>query len=271
MSWKATRNRLVALAALSCLLPGAAQAGWDAHVPQTAFVWHGKPVDPRCTSDIGETHPDDQPLADLAQCTRPGDVKREGNGYTVESRDPNGAMEYDTYEVLARDGMRFVLSLNYGGGGTGRFTGLFIMRLDGDKLVGEKFLSGGDRCNGGLTESSAKGHVVLWSENLTPPDLLALGGIAPPEPYAGLEASAMSCVATRDMEYDLDRSTPWLVSATLIGPLQDSAGWTEQYTEQHCFNLYFNKALTGGSAVLDPAHITAFAKGFERACPPPKQ
>lgn len=250
-------------------------AAWDAHAPEATFVYRNKPIDPRCVTGFVSGDESPNSIA-LASCTKPGAVKRDKDWFTVEEPDA-GAMStpYDSYSVLGRDGARFALAAEWSGGGTGDFDSLLILRREGDRLVAEPGpQAGGDRCNGGISGAKVQGSTLAWSENLTPYDLVVQGGIKSLTAYTDLEASASSCVGTRNLEYDPDKKTTRLVSVTLEagaamgegGKIADRPGWTEQYTYQHCFNDYYNGYVARGKTLLSPAETAAFAKGFAGTC-----
>jgi hypothetical protein len=258
------------------LLCGAASAtGWTTDAPEKAFTYRGKPIDPRCV--MAMLGPEEKSgNAALGTCTKPGTITRNRNSFSVdEPPEGAGGMPSDSYEVLGRNGGYFALATDWSGGGTGDFTGLVILRRTGDKLVLERdLLRGGDRCNGGLSNPRLVGNVLHWSEYNTPADVVALGGVEV-EAYKDLEASAASCVATRDWVYDLGTGKRRLASLTLFpsagndspsGKLVDQQNWTEQYIFQHCFNAYYNAYIGRRQTTLSPEQVKAFAQGFARTC-----
>jgi hypothetical protein len=275
VSWKATRNRLVAVAALVCISPAIAQADWNARAPEKTFVYRGKPIDPRCVTAFSGINGAPSHV-NLVQCTGFGLVKRDGHTFSVTDPDENSlSTAYDSYEVLAQNGMHFVISTDWNGGGSGYFTDLFVVDRRGAILSVDKMLSGtGDRCNGGISGNSVRGHVLRWSEQITPYDLTTLGGLKTLAAYKDLESSAASCVATRNMEYDLDTGATRFVSVTLRadagmgqnGRIEDQKGWTENYTYQHCFNTYYNHHVAASKHELDPDALKRFVQSFAQAC-----
>lgn len=244
----------------------------------SGFTFHGRPIDPRCVAALVPMEAGAPQPVELARCTKSGKVTHVDSSFEVEEPDPAAVMgtPFDSYEILGRDGARFAIATLSSGGGTGRFTDLMIVRKSGARLVAEKILlRGTDRCNGGLWDAKLDGSLLIWSENLTPSDLIEFGGIKSLTAYKDLEASASSCVATRNMAYDMKSGDAHMVSITLQpgygqgnsnGRIEDREGWTEQYAHQHCFNTFYNGYVFDGRTELDPAQLKAFADGFASAC-----
>jgi len=260
------------------LLPVAAQAGWDTRTPEKVFVYRGKPIDPRCVTLLDDwKRPAHVPLT---SCTKPGTVARDGATFTVEEPDVRSiSTPFDSYEVLARNGTQFVVSTLWSGGGSGRSSALIFLKMHDAMLSAEReMLSGGDRCNGGLFDSHVKNGVLYWSENITPLDMIAKGGVALTWNSNALEFGAQSCVGTLDWEYDLQTGNKRLVSETLTlgyfggtreastGLKEDQPRWTERYKAQHCFNIYYNGYVSRGKTVLSVSDMKAFAAGFAQKC-----
>ena len=273
----ATRAALVLL--LSCQTASAGT--WVTQSPESAFTYRGKPVDPRC---VGALMPMERGLpksADLSRCTGPGKATRDGNDFWIEEPDPDAIMgtPFDSYEVLARNGSRFIVSMLSSGGGSGRFSSIVLVRREGDTLNAERFFTEiGDRCNGGIAGAHVSGNRLFWSVNVTPYDVLQASGAGLASGASGLEYGAQSCVATLDSEYNLVTGKMRLVSETLTlsyfggteesrsGLLSDQEGWTEQFKHQHCFNTYYNSYVSKGHTRLSPTEMKAFGQGLVLAC-----
>lgn len=257
---------------------------WNTATPEAAFVFSGAPVHPECLEGLGDSLVLGNAV-DLGQCAKRAEgglkpVKHDGRVFSAENsgddEEPGG---YAEYQVLANRGPEFLIRTTWNGGGTGIFDSLQVVRLNGAKLAVVKQLMSGDRCNGGLFDHGLAGNIVRYSVNLTPYDLIALGGDTKLEAYSDLSASAQSCVAKEDQQYDLDTGKTQQISVTLTGAwfarspaenasklLEDEAGWTENYKYDHCFNAYYNTYVKSGRLVLKPAEVKAFADGFRAAC-----
>lgn len=251
---------------------------WITGSPERNFTYQGKPIDPRCVAALVPTESNSPKEVDLGDCTKPGKVVRRGASFEIEEPDPYAVMDtpFDSYEILASNGSRFVVSTLASGGGSGLFSDLFLIDKDRNRLTAEKFfMETGDRCNGGLAGAAIHGHQLQMSVNMTPEDVITLGGA---KSFRGLEYAAQSCVATGDWEYDLDTGKLHLASETLTlsffggsaeaksGLLSDQPGWTEQYAYQHCFNVYYNGYISRDHKKLSPVEIKNFTRGFARTC-----
>jgi hypothetical protein len=211
---------------------------------------------------------------DLNACAKTPDgrmkVARDGNSFTSDSADRG----YSSYEILNRAGDRYVLELAWSGGGTGVFQSLLVVRKSGATVTLIKHIAGGDRCNGGLSDIQIVGNKVRYASNLTPYDMAELGGPSKLKAYEDLSASAGSCVATEEREYDLATGQNARVSVTLTGGdrvsksllLEDQAGWTEKYKYDHCFNNFYNSYVRRKQLVLKAAAVGGFSEGFKAAC-----
>ena len=244
----------------------AAALAWTTVHAERGFIIHGKPIDPACP--VAAVQLKDGQAVALKSC-QTALKPAFGGGYFSVDHSASGGDADDSYSVLAASGARYAISINWNSGGSGIFSSLLLLRRDGDTLVREKaFSNGGDRCNGGIAEAEADGATLTWSENLTPYDLVARGGVRTLEAYKDLEASASSCVATVDHTYHLDTGREDAVMVSFDAThLDDVAGWTEQYKYQHCFNAWYGAyASKHGGDALTEADVKAFAAGFLKTC-----
>jgi hypothetical protein len=266
--------------ALVFLLVAAAPASatalrWDTDRPERSFLFNGKPVDPRCVTRLVEET--SHKRVDLRGCEAEQDhskITRRKSWIEVDGSSDGGmSIPYDSYEVVARNGSRFVIATDWSGGGTGKFTDLIVVsKSDAAFSVEKSLLHQTDRCNGGLDNPRVEGDKLLWSEDITPSDVVRFGDEGLSNVYSQLDGSAINCVATRNMDYDLDTGKVRFISIRLTGQfylphskfLKDEFGGAAAY--QHCFNEYYNGFVERGQTVLDPAAIKEFARGFTRAC-----
>ncbi len=263
----------------------AAAASWTTHAPATAFIYAGHPIDPRCAvfdSSWEQTSRD----FDLRRCTRqmragpPPDAR--DNGLMEAAFPPGGdgaPAGYAQYAVVAAKGRQFLLNAAINTGGTGIFDVVLLARKAGRHLFVRRMIRGGDRCNGGIVDVQIQGDLVRYSVQITPRDVIALTGPLSTDLEKGLEASALNCVATMDMEYHLATGTTRFVALTLTGDLlandpsarlADREGWTERFAYQHCFNAVYNSFVDAGRTGFAADEAYQFAQGFTARCVSPK-
>jgi len=273
VSSKATRNSLVAIAAFACMLPIAAQAAWDTRAPENAFVYRGNPIDPRCMRILTSPKVDAPTQIDLADCTKPGPINLRDREFWVLTKGTPLGTAFDSYEVLARDGARFIISSDTNDDGFLMSSYLTILhKRDKTLVVDEKLMPGKYTCDFLPPTAKVRGRHLTWIESLAPYDLLELGGLTMPK--TDLD-DKIGCWATREIDYDLDTGRVRTTSAWLDffqhgaehgGPIRDMQGSTERFTYQHCFNAYFNGLIAKGDADFDADGIKRFADGFVSTC-----
>lgn len=227
-----------------------------------SFTNHGQPIHPKCVSAlvVGEG----APSVYLATC---GSVK----GRVVTTKDDRSWVEPGaerpesvSYRVVGSVGDDWLVSWSWSGGGSGRFTGLSVLRVSKSGVLRVvKSITGGDRCNGGLAKVSIEKGAVRFAVHATPIDVVS----ATPEGRAlaldslQLEVSAMSCFAT--IEY-LDGA---LAAATLEADApEDRPGWTDRYRLQGCYNALQRDYAMRGKLSLDRAAFVDFVTAFRRKC-----
>lgn len=154
--------------------------------------------------------------------------------------------------------------INYTGG-SGRFSSMVLVKVEGDTLKLVEYYTGGDRCNGGIREARVEGDDVLYGVNITPYDFIpyALGeDTAGLQAYEDLESSAASCYAiawhrNHDFyEVELDPEA---------GAAADP-DWVERYKYQACFNSELKKVISSGKLKLSQPELKSFVEDFLKAC-----
>lgn len=252
---------------------------WSTVAPEKMFTYRGAPIHPGCL-DSGETKEGD--TIDLKTCT--AEAKKTYHRPTVK----NGSVNADgidetsphpvfaSYSVLANNGSQFLLQTQWSGGGTGIFDGLSIVERQGDSLRLKKFITGGDRCVGGLASARVKGDKLLYSSDIPPYYMIAEPTEALTGAYQNLNFGAISCVARNDMEWDLSAGKERRLSLTLTGewytgngapgkPLEVQPGSPGEAINA-CFNRLYNSYFLRKQTHLDPAALAAFRQKFFASC-----
>lgn len=184
----------------------------EEHSPPTklpgALMIGGAPVDPLCFDALGGEPTQTIALTDcgkgLKVLKRSDDGPKQFVSFQYEGDDLGGmSTPYIEYEYLGSAQNAGLILVRWSGGGTGHFSTLGLFKRDDKVLTVKDVLAGGDRCNGGVDSASidAKGH-ILYKLNITPYDMLALGG-DPQRPfmsqvsaYDDLDACAACCYGT---------------------------------------------------------------------------
>ncbi|MCB9188514.1 MAG: hypothetical protein H6600_04700 [Flavobacteriales bacterium] len=132
---------------------------------------------------------------------------------------------YFSYDVLAQEGDKFIISTSECGGGTGIFSDIRVLEVKGNTIEVIDNFASGDRCTGGLMECTYEKGMVYYSSNITPEDLFLYGfeGDIPNYDIV-LDWCAMCCIGTADYEYSLKTGDIKLNSITVdleyYGPLE---------------------------------------------------
>ena len=149
-------------------------------------------------------------------------------------------------------------------GGSGRFTSVVVVQVDGPDLKLIHSFGGGDRCNGGVADAEIKDNALIYGFYITPADFttLALGDDQGLIPYEDLEASASSCFGIA--RYDAGN----LVEVELLpeAPKAADPEWTSRYALQRCFNEFMLKKTADGKVILRGESFKAYVTDFMNSC-----
>ncbi len=170
---------------------------------------------------------------------------------------------FASYELLGKTAAGTAVETYNETGGTGRFSSIILVNLNGNLLKLVDSVAGGDRCNNGVTEAKVENGKLIYSENITPGDFptLAWGEDKGLKPYEDFEASAMSCFGIATFEDGK------VARVTLNeDAVKETGDWTNQYTYQKCFNQKFKEALTAGHKTMTAAEFRQFMDGFLSSC-----
>ena len=157
--------------------------------------------------------------------------------------------------------LTFCLSKN-SGGGSGQISQLVGLKREGNILRLAQTFAYGDRCNMSPSNAKLRGGSFSFDLTTTPYELVTLiAKNAALKDDDNLEDSAASCVALTHIR---DEN---VVGVTLTEKdLQDQPGWTERFRYQSCFNAFYRKAVSSGQTDLTREELSAFTKGFLKAC-----
>lgn len=235
------------------------------------LIWNGKDVPPLCFNKLimGEV-----PLAsvDLTTCGTDPELTvtktytHEGqliSNYRYKESEPDEPDLSIMYHVVGTTDEGTAVEVSSYTGGSGRFTGLEFVSIDGNTLKLNKALGGGDRCNSGVADAEIKDGKLVYGFYITPGDfpMLATGDDQGLVAYEDLEASASSCFGIA--RYREGK----LIEVELLPKAVDAsdADWTARYALQKCFNGKL-KAQAATKAILPTEEFKGFVKEFLTGC-----
>jgi len=237
-----------------------------------AFVFRGRPIHPFCVLFSEEESSRHAPVP-LATCAKgnaifgPADaaapIEQHDDGWMwATNRDTR---VYSGYRVLARKNDRFLLALEWSGGGTGRFTDLAWVRLDPTSLADVNDVLGGDRCGGGQSAFRVEGRRVFFKADLTTVDVLRLSDVTVPDTVrAMLDSGYFPCYGYVNYVYDVLAEQLRLESLTLRPDTQPAAReiFRAHTGSQACFDELVGEV----REPLQPSEIAAFGRRFISRC-----
>lgn len=231
-------------------------------------MYDGKPLDPLCVA--GSAEPGGE---NLKECT--GSLNKTDDtmsakgletfedgsvGYTFDC--PDGCMRepFVSYKVAGKVPQGYVLKVTSSGGGTGVFSDVRVVNVEGDTLK-QTIITGGDRCNGGIDNVSvAKGTIIQYGQNVTPFDLVELSGgnKVDFEAYDDIAACAACCIGVAQYE---DKE---LVGVNLtMDAMESTEGMGPIDT---CFYGVYNDIVRAGNLTLNREAIDEFGASFSARC-----
>ena len=188
-------------------------------------------------------------------------------GFDWQDMNPDTyAQGYSYYRYFpAQKNSYWIYSIN-NGGGSGDFTYIYLVSRNNKNTLSIKFIAGGDRCNGGLSNVNADSKGLNYQVNLTAYDVIALN----PEvakvvrAYDDLAACAACCVAKAN--YEVTSTANSILTSVTLNPIVNASDLPDQGIKQTCFDNIFMSHLKSGHATLSPQEVAQFAKRFEKEC-----
>ncbi|QMT61482.1 hypothetical protein [Legionella sp. PC997] len=236
------------------------------------FIFHDKPVDALCFFNMEGNE------IDLNQCglAKENYVMKGQNSKLIAEgfigynwQDPefsDSAQGYSYYKFFnAGEKLYWLYTLN-SGGGTGVFTAIHLVKRKKADILNLETLAGGDRCNGGLQNVSESNHHLIFSQNLTAYDLIALSKEPDPrvKAYDDLAACAICCVAKA--YYKVDSNAQLKFDYVDLGTIADTKEMPNQGALQSCFNQLFISYIAAGNSKLTQNTLNEFAAKFKQTC-----
>lgn len=240
----------------------------DGQSKLSAFMWKGKVISPECIDRMFPLEGDALKQVNLSECSASqgnfeGSITIEGNNVSSDYKE-GGYLQYTVIDQVTEG---TVVSLMINSGGTGRFSSVAVLEIKGDALVNKKVFSGGDRCNGGISDVVVKDDKIFISQNITPFDFIELAykDNLKLEAYHDLESSAGSCFADVVSENEMPVKVVLNPDAVSNTENNRDAEWVSKYTYQKCFNDFFLKQIQIKKD-MDMNEFKIFVDGFFRTC-----
>lgn len=150
-------------------------------------------------------------------------------------------------------------------GGSGRFTSVVVVQVDGPDLKLIHSFGGGDRCNGGVADAEIKKGMLNYGLYITPGDFttVAYGDDQGIVAYEDLEASAASCFAIARYQNAALTEVELLPDAIKNS---ESTDWSTSFTMQKCFNQRISDTIKSGKTILSPEAFKDFVGSFLNTC-----
>ncbi|CDZ76430.1 hypothetical protein BN59_00699 [Legionella massiliensis] len=236
--------------------------------------YQGKAIDSLCFENSEKTK------LDLTQCgakqqkvePKDSDDKMLQKGYigynwkdpSMPEDAPTGYSYYRFFD--AGNHQYWVYTLN-GGGGSGAFTNIYLVKRSDPKTLELTFVAGGDRCNGGIGDNlSVKNGNLNFNVNLTSYDLIALAKpqLTHLKAYDDLAACAACCAATGAYTASLDKQITF--SYAELNKTDNEEELSDQGKYQACFNKHYIAYVKKNDVKMDQEQLNRFADIFNKSC-----
>ena len=242
--------------------------------PQILKTSLGLPVSPLCFDTLNMV--DGPKQVDVTTCEALPDYKNietsfEKGQYRTSyqfpaEQDAPAETGYSAYNVIGRTTNGLAVQTYSESGGTGRFSSIVTVTLEGNLLSLEDRIAGGDRCNGGITEAHVENGELVYSVSATPGDFaqMAYGDDHGLKAYEDLEASAMSCFA--EATYKAGKLQAVAFNPDALPTDKTSEDWAKQYKLQPCLNDQIKARLAMGQKNMTTAEFKSFMDMFMNSC-----
>lgn len=178
---------------------------------------------------------------------------------------------YLSYRAIGTIGPDTIVLTDYSGGGTGRFTELLRVRINGDTMEILETLAGGDRCNGGIVDAKIEGNELVTTYFVTPYDMVTLNGQNPQkiEAYNDLESCAVCCVGEATSRNNvLERVALTMEPDEIANYTKPDVGIVD-VPLNICFYRYYETALQKTKMLTAGTQLDSFISGFNTSCKKP--
>ena len=235
----------------------------------TEFVWYSKerPFHPYHVSQLLGLG-DREPEVDISN---PIELPEGFSMYEDEGEFPSGftidygddfvmRTPYFQYNYLGKEGNKYFIGTSDCGGGTGIFSSITILELKGSLLSEVASVCAGDRCNGGVGNTSYKDGKIYFSQNITSDDLYIMAINPSEKPQVSLDYCAMCCVGEANYEYDVNSKETTFISFQSF--LDSENEEPEDGTDLEYFYYLLDKHLSENGDQLNQDQLDNFVTEF---------
>lgn len=242
------------------------------------FTFHGQAVHPAAVSALYRSTTGQIDLAAFKTNLEPRQWEDQPEWWVTDfEQDPvSGRSPFFAYAAFAgpiSDGAElYILSVTFNENEPADVSNIVLLQKNGTWLSLIRTWTEGSACNGGISNQRMEKDNFLYSQELTPLDLLNLSVGVPLSLTANedLEVTSESCSGLANYVYNLTQDREDLVSVRLYDePVQDEKGRTERFRYQSCFNRIFNDYVARGKTALTPKEVDEFAVRFMDECVKP--
>lgn len=236
------------------------------------LVFENKPIDSLCFFD-NENISDKIDLNNCGAAKQKFAIKDQNEhllkqgfiGYnwqdTAYPESPGGYSYYKFFPTA--NAQYWIYSVN-SGGGSGEFTAIQLVKRITPESLFVKGITGGDRCNGGVTDVSEKSGALTFNVNLTPSDFISLSKLTinNVKPYDDLAACAACCFGKASYTVTPDDLNPKF-NQFIIEQNIKLEELPQQGKLQACFNKLF---VSNNKFNLTEADIVKLVEQFKEKC-----
>lgn len=194
------KKSLLALSSCAIITSNGIQARMlnSNHFPKD-LLFNSKPISPACFDLLSES-PNLKQI-NLKKCNQPTNEKHTVNeilakkgyyGFDIETEEPQFRPPYQYYRAFTTPSGAYLIEALISGGGSGIFSSAYLVKRVDTNILAMQLLTGGDRCNGGITDISSNDKELTISVNVTP---YVINELAKTFPIKNVPKSMDDCAA----------------------------------------------------------------------------
>jgi len=237
------------------------------------LMYEGKPVGPECILELVSSESSVKPVNLKGNACQekqlpynPEQLKHGFIGYTIKAVEPVMKEPYIFYKYVGKYPLDKVemdlIEVQWSGGGTGSFSGLFLIELKDNSLHLIKALDQGDRCIGSVHDAKLTNKVLTYEKQVTSQGLYnALYGNK--EPSVNLEDCAVCCIGKLIFKAGHVES---LQFTGTVEDLKTKISQEDLKSAQACFDTFLLKTLESKKTSLTSDELNVFGADLKKQC-----